>query len=153
MERRFTDKRVEAGPTARRRAAGESGLEIRLDSRDEIPLYVQLKNQLRYLVQTQQLPPGSQLPTMRQLALDLGIDANTVARVYRELELEGLIERQQGRGTFVSSQVPATAPDAARKTEAEGIVSSMVKLLQNLHLTRPEVAALLRSFADRLEKE
>src|SRR4030065_2749212 len=79
-----------------RRAKGEAGLDISLDYKSEIPIYVQLKNQLRYLIQSQQLEPERQLPTMRQLALDLGIDANTVARVYRELGEEGLIEGNRG---------------------------------------------------------
>ncbi|OGK09049.1 MAG: hypothetical protein A2Y63_01740 [Candidatus Riflebacteria bacterium RBG_13_59_9] len=127
-------------------------MDISLDYKSEIPIYVQLKNQLRYLIQSQQLEPERQLPTMRQLALDLGIDANTVARVYRELEEEGLIERQQGRGTFVTptGQHQARTPS---RSEAEAVLESAVRLLRGMNVTDAEVADLLRGFADRFKKE
>lgn len=127
-------------------------LRLNLDLKSEIPIYVQLKGQLRYAIQSGQLAPGSQLSTMRELAVELGIDANTVARVYRELEDEGLIERQQGRGTFVKRErKPPVEP--FDRAHAETVLSSAADLLKGMNLTRAEVANLLRDFADRLEKE
>ncbi len=127
-------------------------LRLNLDLKSEIPIYVQLKGQLRYAIQSGQLEPGSQLSTMRELAVELGIDANTVARVYRELEDEGLIERQQGRGTFVRHEMkPKVEP--FDRAQAEAVLASASELLEGMNLTRAEVANLLRDFADRLEKE
>jgi len=136
------------------RLRGHKGgaLRLNLDLKSEIPIYVQLKGQLRYAIQSGLLEPGSQLSTMRELAVELGIDANTVARVYRELEDEGLIERQQGRGTFVRREMmPPVEP--FDRAQAEAVLSSAADLLKGMNLTRAEVANLLRDFADRLEKE
>jgi len=127
-------------------------LRLNLDTKSEIPIYVQLKGQLRYAIQSGQLEPGSQLSTMRELAVELGIDANTVARVYRELEDEGLIERQQGRGTFVRREMKQPVEQFDR-AQAEAVLSSAADLLKGMNLTCAEVANLLRNFADRLEKE
>lgn len=127
-------------------------LRLNLDHKSEIPIFVQLKGQLRYAIQSGRLEPGSQLSTMRELAVELGIDANTVARVYRELEEEGLIERQQGRGTFVKREMK-TPVEPFDRAQAEIVLSSAADLLKGMNLTRAEVANLLRDFADRLEKE
>jgi GntR family transcriptional regulator len=72
---------------------------INLESR--IPIYVQLKESIKLAIATGKLPPGSQLPTVRQLAIQLRINANTVSRVYMELEGEGILATKQGKGTFV----------------------------------------------------
>lgn len=129
-----------------------ANLNLRLEPKGEIPIYVQLKNQLRYMIHHAELAPGDQLPTLRELASHLSIDGNTVARVYRELEDEGLIERQQGRGTFVSHKEP-TAPDEARRKDAEAAVDGVVRLLLGMNLTPAEVAGILREYAERLHKE
>jgi GntR family transcriptional regulator len=66
------------------------------------PIYAQITERIKHLVATGVLKPGDQLPTIRQLALDLRIDPNTVVHAYRELDREGVISTQQGRGTFIS---------------------------------------------------
>lgn len=127
-------------------------LNLRLEPKGEIPIYVQLKNQLRYQIQHGELAPGEQLPTLRELASHLNIDGNTVSRVYRELEDEGLIERQQGRGTFVTRK-EHPAPDEARRKDAAAAVDGVVRLLLGMNLTPAEVAGILREHAERLHKE
>jgi GntR family transcriptional regulator len=129
----------------------ESGLALHLDARSEIPIYVQLKNQLRYMIQNKQLEPNIQLPTMRQLAIDLGIDANTVARVYRELETEGLIMRHQGRGTFISPHTPPPSGDT-RLHDAHAALEGVIRMIQGMSLPRQEIIKLLRELADRMER-
>lgn len=74
-------------------------LSINVNSR--IPIYVQLKEAIKLAIATDKYPPGSQLPTVRQLAVQLKINANTVSRVYLELESEGVLATRQGKGTFV----------------------------------------------------
>src|SRR5258708_39395453 len=76
--------------------------------RDPTPIYAQLERGLRAAIATSRLRPGEQLPTVRQLAVDLRVNANTVARVYAELERAGAIETKRGVASFISA-TPAQA--------------------------------------------
>jgi GntR family transcriptional regulator len=71
-----------------------------------VPIYVQLREQILGLVGRGVLKPGAQIPTMRQVAVALKIDLNTVQRAYAELERDGVLSRQRGVGTFVTDQAP-----------------------------------------------
>ncbi|MEZ5338055.1 MAG: GntR family transcriptional regulator [bacterium] len=73
---------------------------IRVNMESEVPIYVQVKNQIRYMIDRGKLPSGMQLPTVRDMALQLGINANTVSRIYADLEREGYLSRKRGVGTF-----------------------------------------------------
>ncbi len=77
---------------------------FRLDLHSGVPVYRQIMDQVRGGVASGALAVGDQLPTVRQLAVDLSINPNTVVRAYRELELGGLLETHQGTGTFISAQ-------------------------------------------------
>jgi GntR family transcriptional regulator len=77
---------------------------FRLDLHSGVPVYRQIVDQVRGGVASGALTVGDQLPTVRQLAVDLSINPNTVVRAYRELELGGLLETHQGTGTFISAQ-------------------------------------------------
>jgi GntR family transcriptional regulator len=77
---------------------------FRLDLRSGVPVYRQIIDQVRGAIASGSLTIGDQLPTVRQLAVDLAINPNTVVRAYRELELGGLLETHQGTGTFISAQ-------------------------------------------------
>ena len=77
---------------------------LRVNRKSAVPVHVQLQTQIRHLIDTGGLKPGMQVPTVRQLAVDLAINPNTVVRAYRELELGGLLETHQGTGTFISAQ-------------------------------------------------
>ena len=79
-------------------------LRFRLDLHSGVPVYRQIIDQVRGGMASGSLVAGDQLPTVRQLAVDLAINPNTVARAYRELELGGLLETHQGTGTFISVQ-------------------------------------------------
>jgi GntR family transcriptional regulator len=81
---------------------------VDLDLKDATPIYAQLERGLRAAIATGRLHPGDQLPTVRQLAVDLSVNANTVARVYGELERAGVIETRRGVGSFISA-TPAQA--------------------------------------------
>jgi GntR family transcriptional regulator len=81
---------------------------ISIDARDATPIYAQLERALRAAIATGKLQPGTQLPTVRQLAVELRVNANTVARVYAELERAGVIETRRGVGSFVTA-TPAQA--------------------------------------------
>lgn len=80
--------------------------EFLLDLHTGVPVYRQLIDQVRAGIASASLTAGDQLPTVRQLAVDLAINPNTVMRAYRELELGGLLETHQGTGTFISDKRP-----------------------------------------------
>jgi len=77
-----------------------------IDTKSGVPLYRQLIQQVKSALARGELNPGNQLPTVRQLAVELSINPNTVIRAYRELEIEGVLETHQGSGTFVGTQKP-----------------------------------------------
>jgi GntR family transcriptional regulator len=81
---------------------------VSVDPRDRTPIYAQLDRALRAAIATGRLSAGDQLPTVRQLAVELSVNANTVARVYAELERAGVLETRRGVGTFASA-TPAQA--------------------------------------------
>jgi GntR family transcriptional regulator len=77
-----------------------------IDSQSGVPFYRQIIEQVKFAISRGDLQPGDQLPTVRQLAVDLSINPNTVVRAYRQLETESVLETQQGSGTFVGRQKP-----------------------------------------------
>ena len=83
---------------------GRRPFEFRLDLRSGVPVYRQIIDQVMGGIAAEALAPGHQLPTVRQVAVDLSINPNTVMRAYRELEIRGVLETQQGTGTFISHQ-------------------------------------------------
>src|SRR4029453_3282604 len=82
---------------------------VTIDPRDRTPIYAQLERGLRAAIATGRLQPGDQLPTVRQLAVDLRVNANPVARVYADLERAGVLETRRGVGSFISAADPADA--------------------------------------------
>jgi len=92
-------------------------LHLNVDASSEVPIYVQVKNQIRLAVERGELAPGRQLPTVRDLAVELNINANTVARIYADLEREGYLVRRRGIGTFAAER---TAHQGARPADPPG---------------------------------
>ncbi len=91
-----------------------------INARDPMPLYAQLERAIRFAIATGKLAIGAQLPTVRQLAVELRINANTVAKVYAELERGRVVETRRGVGTFVLEPPPRTASaSAARRAGRE----------------------------------
>jgi GntR family transcriptional regulator len=78
--------------------------QFRLDGLSGVPVYRQIIDQVMAGIASGRLAPGNQLPTVRQLAVDLAINPNTVTRAYREMEIRGVLETQQGSGTFISQR-------------------------------------------------
>ncbi|MGD0228122.1 MAG: GntR family transcriptional regulator [Terriglobia bacterium] len=96
-----------------------------LDSQSGVPVYRQIIDQVQGGIATGALGPGHQLPTVRQVAVDLAINPNTVLRAYRELEIRGVLETQQGTGTFISHR-QARPDDSERERQLEQLVSEFV---------------------------
>jgi GntR family transcriptional regulator len=77
---------------------------INLNNANGVPYYKQIINQITYGIVNELLKPGDQLPTVRQLAVDLQINLNTITKAYKELEIKGIVNTQQGTGTFISDK-------------------------------------------------
>lgn len=86
------------------RSANGAPFQFRLDGRSGVPVYRQIIDQVLIAIASGALSPGAQLPTVRQVAVDLSINPNTVMRAYRELEIRGILDTQQGTGTFITQQ-------------------------------------------------
>jgi len=84
----------------------DRGFVLKLDLRSGVPVYRQIIDQVLGGISAGGLKPGDQLPTVRQLAVDLAINPNTVVRAYRELEIRGVLATQQGTGTFITDKKP-----------------------------------------------
>lgn len=95
---------------------------IAVDPTHPLPIYAQLDRAIRAAVATGKLAPGEQLPTVRQLAVDLSVNANTVARVYLELERAGIVETRRGVGTFVAATPPTVGAAPARTGELQALI-------------------------------
>lgn len=99
--------------------------QFRLDEHSGVPVYRQLIDQVRGGLASGSLTAGDQLPTVRQLAVDLAINPNTVLRAYRELELGGLLETQQGTGTFITEKKPR-GDEVERQRQLEQLVGEFL---------------------------
>jgi DNA-binding transcriptional regulator YhcF (GntR family) len=115
-------------------------LPVAIDSTSSVPPFEQLRSQIAHLVAVGELPAGTKLPTVRQLGIDLGLAANTVARSYRELEADGVLVTAGRRGTFVHSdtlhegapaEITARAQDYAASARRAGLsVTEAVQLVE-----------------------
>src|SRR5512137_2842581 len=101
-------------------------LVISVDLRSHVPTYVQIVERVGHLVATGVLKPGDQLPTVRQLATDLRVNFNTVARAYRLLDEAGVISTQRGRGTYVLEGLSTVQAEELRQAALEGLVRSFL---------------------------
>ena len=100
----------------------ESGWEWAIvNPKDATPLHAQLERSIRVAMASRRLKPGDQLPTVRQLAVALRINANTVAKVYSHLERAGALETRRGVGTFIADRQDSEPNQAARTTELRAV--------------------------------
>ena len=99
--------------------------QFRLDAATGVPVYRQLIDQLLTAIASGKLSAGDQLPTVRQVAVDLAINPNTVMRAYRELEIRGILSTQQGTGTFITEQ-RVKASDAQRRRRLSQMVGELI---------------------------
>ncbi len=127
--------------------------QFKIDRASPLPVYVQLAEQIRLLVRRGALSPGDPLPTVRELAVELGINANTVTRVYRDLQQEGLLRLERGLGTFVQPQQrEATLVDR----DYQRIVKrtrELVALSRESGLTARELAQLVDGVWKEVDRE
>jgi len=108
-----------------------------------VPIYLQLMEQVKHAIETGALRPGDQLPGMRPLAEELVINPNTVAKAYRELEHEGVIELRHGAGAFVSGTAGSTKKVADKVRAGQAIVAAAIEKLRARGVTDDEIRRLV----------
>jgi GntR family transcriptional regulator len=127
-------------------------VDIHISPHDGVPIYLQIVNQVKYLVAAGRLAPGEELPAIRVLAERLEVNPNTVARAYRELEVAGVVTKRRTAGTYVSDAGSPLARRERLKILTERIDALLAEARQ-LGIRTDEVIELLRQRDDRLEPE
>jgi GntR family transcriptional regulator len=117
---------------------------FRLNPNSGLPIYLQIMEQVKHAVENGVLRPGDQLPGLRKLAETMVMNPNTVAKAYRELEHEGIIELRQGAGAFVSENLN-TKMVTDRMQTARPIVEKAVERLLALGLSEEEIRRLIEA--------
>ena len=102
-------------------------INFKLDPKSGIPFYRQVIDQIRYGVASGGLEVGEQLPTVRALAVQLKVNLNTVSKAYRELEIQSVLETQQGTGTFIGP-ISVQIPEAERENKIASICSEFLSI-------------------------
>jgi GntR family transcriptional regulator len=109
------------------------------------PIYIQLSEQIKRAIAIGALTPGERLPTVKALAIDLKVNANTVARVYRELEQEGVIATAPGRGSFVRETEAVDTVQRAATDTVTVAIDNAVREAQSLGISRSAVQQTLKT--------
>lgn len=102
-------------------------IDFKLDPKSGVPFYRQVIDQIRYGIAAGHLKVGEQLPTVRALAVDLKINLNTVTKAYKELEIQDILETQQGTGTFIGSTEVGIDPKE-RKSKMKSIIQEFMSI-------------------------
>jgi GntR family transcriptional regulator len=122
---------------------------LTLDHRHPTPLYAQIEHGLRGAIAAGRLPAGTQLPTVRQLAVELSVNANTVARVYADLERAGVLETRRGVGTFVAASQPAVGQRRGREPELRALVQRFMDEGAARGFTLDDIVRQMKSLAGK----
>jgi GntR family transcriptional regulator len=126
---------------------------IELDFRSKVPIYAQIVEQIENLVATGVLKPGDQLPTVRQLAADLRVNFNTIARAYRLLDEAGVISTQQGRGTFLLEPLPPPKARSLKQAALQGLTSSFLHDAARLGFDPDEILKSAKTMIERWQRD
>jgi GntR family transcriptional regulator len=120
---------------------------ISIDQKSGVPLYRQIIESVKFAIARGELSPGDRLPTVRQLAVDLEVNPNTVIRAYREMELGGVLDTQQGSGTFVTDDRPEI-DDLERSRMLDQILTELLARASGYGFTLDEVLDGLRKLKE-----
>jgi GntR family transcriptional regulator len=119
-------------------------MRFRIDPRSGVPFYRQIIDQVKYGMARGVLSAGDQLPTVRQLAVDLSINPNTVARAYQELEIRGIVETQMGTGTFIADK-QVDISEIEKQQMLDSICTEMLSRAASYGLTLEDILTCLQS--------
>ncbi|MFZ0032980.1 MAG: GntR family transcriptional regulator [Candidatus Cybelea sp.] len=121
---------------------------LTVDPRSGVPIYLQIIEQVKRSVALGVLQVGEQLPTVKQLAMDLTVNPNTVARAYRDLEREGVIETSPGRGSFVRANGVTAAPKVAAEIGRDALEVAL-REAKSVGLEREQIRELFEAALER----
>jgi GntR family transcriptional regulator len=128
-------------------------ISITLDFRLRTPIYAQIVDQIRWQIESGVLKPGDQLPTVRQMATDLRVNFNTVARAYRILDESGVISTQHGRGTYILEEEQEQITAEQRQQLLLSLTESYLKEAARLDFTAEEVRNIIEQKLPSINKE
>ena len=120
-------------------------MNIEIDFRSGIPIYLQMVERIKERIATGRLTPGDQLPTVRSLALELRVNFNTVARAYRILDEVGIISTQQGRGTYVMNNPPPEISEKIRQKALKALTHRYLADAERLGASSEELNQILKN--------
>ncbi len=119
-------------------------MQIQLDFRSKVPIYVQIIDRVKHGIASGELHPGDQLPPIRDLAAELDVNFTTVARAYRLLDEEGLISTQHGRGTYILPQPEGQTDDALRREDLSRLTRHFLNEAARLGYGPAEVEEIVK---------
>jgi GntR family transcriptional regulator len=122
-------------------------MNITIDKTSRVPIYDQIKEQIKGLIHARQLHSGDQLPTIRELSVELAVNFNTVALAYRDLANEGVIVTERGRGTFVARTPGEEEMRRIRQAKLQAMVEALMHEADRLGYDRDEVG---RTFVEHI---
>jgi GntR family transcriptional regulator len=124
-------------------------MQLRLDFHEREPIYLQIFDQVKNMVASGVLKPGSQLPTVREVAADLRINFNTAARAYRLLDDERIISTQQGRGTYVLEAPPPAEAKRLKRDRLQAMVEGWLEEAKRFGFSPEEVNKVWQDVSHR----
>jgi GntR family transcriptional regulator len=123
-------------------------MQIEIDLISKIPIYVQIINQIKHMIASGDLKPDDQLPTVRQLATNLRVNFNTIARAYRMLDEEGLISTQHGRGTYILALPTEENGDTLRQQDLDWLTRHYLNEVAQLGYSAGDVTQIISKYVD-----
>ncbi len=125
-------------------------MDIHIDKTSRVPIYDQIKDQVKGLVHAGQVKTGDQLPTIRELSVQLSVNFNTVALAYRDLANDGVIVTERGKGTFVAGTPGAEEMQLIRDQKLRNLVETLLRETDRLGYPRDEVG---KEFSDQINNK
>lgn len=119
---------------------------MKIDATDGVPLYLQIAREVKHSIAVGSLRPGEQLPSVREVAVRITVNPNTVAKAYRELEAQGIVETRRGTGTFVSNEIVSISKEEKKKVVGR-LIDKVLDEAKHLRIGEDE---LMRLFVGRV---
>jgi GntR family transcriptional regulator len=127
-------------------------MKIRIDKSSRVPIYDQIEEQIKGLIHASQIKTGDQLPTIRELSVDLSVNFNTVALAYRDLANEGVIITERGKGTFVASTPADDEMREIRQEKLKKLITELIQETDRLGYTHEEVQNAFNAYLKKESK-
>jgi GntR family transcriptional regulator len=128
-------------------------MQVELNFRSKVPIYIQIIDQIKHLIASGVLRPDDQLPTVRQLAADLRVNFNTVARAYRLLDEQGLISTQHGRGTYILQPPTAENGERLRRQDLDWLTTQYLSDAALLDYSPEQIQLIFDQYLNKWKQE